>query len=215
MKKNNGVTEGPDALVYTARLPPSGATLNYLAGLIRGRLKKIASWWRTLPAGKIAGIVLAVLRCDQRPGDLAGGNGVHRTTVSRWVREVVGLLAARAPRLDRALKKIARKGGGVVLPVFVLRRPGAGLVLLMVLSWACVGRLRQVSGLLTAGCSLLWCASDARISLRQASRISSASGEPSGHARDNMTAPTEWASMSITIVRAARWSASPGVSLWG
>ncbi|MCK1823893.1 hypothetical protein MTQ10_31095, partial [Streptomyces sp. XM83C] len=39
----------------------------------------------------------------------------HRTTVTRWVREVVGLLAARAPRLDRALKKIARKGGGVVL----------------------------------------------------------------------------------------------------
>ncbi|MER5514187.1 transposase family protein [Streptomyces sp. NPDC002763] len=59
--------------------------------------------------------MLAVLRCDQRPGDLAGGNGVHRTTVTRWVREAVGLLAARAPRLDRALKKIARKGGGVVL----------------------------------------------------------------------------------------------------
>lgn len=65
--------------------------------------------------GKIAGIVLAVLRCDQRPGDLAGGNGIHRTTVTRWVREIVGLLAARAPRLDRALQKIARKGGGLVL----------------------------------------------------------------------------------------------------
>lgn len=49
------------------------------------------------------------------PGDLAGGNGVHRTTVTRWVREVVGLLAPRAPRLDRVLKKIARKGGGVEL----------------------------------------------------------------------------------------------------
>ncbi|WP_241787666.1 transposase family protein [Streptomyces sp. PRh5] len=53
-----------------------------------------------------------MLRCDQRPGDLASGNGVHRTTVTRWVREAVGLLAARAPRLDRALKKIARTGGG-------------------------------------------------------------------------------------------------------
>jgi hypothetical protein len=59
--------------------------------------------------------VLAVLCCDQRPGDLAGGNGVHRTTVTRWLREVVGLLAARAPRLDRALKKITRMGGGIVL----------------------------------------------------------------------------------------------------
>jgi DNA-binding GntR family transcriptional regulator len=113
--KNNGLAEGPDGLVYTARLPLSSATLNYLATLIRGHLKKIGSPWRALPPGKIAGIVLAVLRCDQRPGDLAGGNGVHRTTVTRWVREVVGLLAARAPRLDRALKKIARSGGGVVL----------------------------------------------------------------------------------------------------
>ncbi|GLP68855.1 hypothetical protein TUSST3_54780 [Streptomyces sp. TUS-ST3] len=86
---------------------------------------------------------LAVLRCDQRPGDMVGGNGVRRSIVSRWVREVVGLLAARAPRLDRALQKIARKGGGVVLPVFVLRRLGAGVVLLVVLSWACVGRLRS------------------------------------------------------------------------
>lgn len=115
MKKNNPHAEGPDDLVYTARLPLSTSTLNYLADLIRGHLKKIGSRWRALPAGRIAGIVLAVLRCDQRPGDLAGGNGIHRTTVTRWVREVVGLLAARAPRLERALKKIAREGGGIVL----------------------------------------------------------------------------------------------------
>ncbi|MDW8806323.1 transposase family protein [Streptomyces scabiei] len=115
MKKSNDTVEGPDGLVYTARLPLSSATLNWLANLIRGHLKKIGSPWRALPPGRIAGIVLAVLRCDQRPGDLAGGNGIHRTTVTRWVREVVGLLAARAPRLDRALKKIARTGGGVVL----------------------------------------------------------------------------------------------------
>jgi hypothetical protein len=36
VKKNNGLTEGPDGLVYTARLPLSSATLNYLADLIRG-----------------------------------------------------------------------------------------------------------------------------------------------------------------------------------
>ena len=33
----------------------------------------------------------------------------------RWVLEVIRLLAARVPRLDRALQKIARAGGGVVL----------------------------------------------------------------------------------------------------
>nr|WP_246111720.1 transposase family protein [Streptomyces hawaiiensis] len=115
MKNNTSPVEGPDGLVCTARLPLSSATLNYLATVIRGHLKKIGSRWRALPAVKIAGIVLAVLRCDQRPGDLTGGNAVHRTTITRWVREAVGLLAARAPRLDRALKKIARTGGGVVL----------------------------------------------------------------------------------------------------
>ena len=56
----------------------------------------------------------------------------------------------------------------------------------------------RLPGSRAAGWSLLPCASDARISLRQTSRISSASGEPSGHARDNMIAPTEWASMSIS-----------------
>src|SRR4051812_8064122 len=98
VKKNNGFTEGPDGLVYAARLQLSSATLNYLADLIRGHLKKIGSRWRAQPAGKIAGIVLAVLRCDQRPGDLAGGDGGHRTTRTRWGRGVVGLVAAPGPR---------------------------------------------------------------------------------------------------------------------
>lgn len=70
MKKNNHPVEGPDGLAYTARLPLSSATLNHLADLIRGHCKKIGSRRQALPAGKIAAIVLTVLRCDQRPGDL-------------------------------------------------------------------------------------------------------------------------------------------------
>ncbi|MFJ7495827.1 transposase family protein [Streptomyces sp. NPDC097727] len=46
---------------------------------------------------------------------MAGGNDVSASTVRRWLLKVIELLAARAPRLDRALKKIARKGGVVVL----------------------------------------------------------------------------------------------------
>ncbi|OEJ36567.1 hypothetical protein BGK72_38240 [Streptomyces agglomeratus] len=60
-------------------------------------------------------IVLAVLRHDQRLSDMAGGNQPSASTVRRWVLEVLRLLAARAPRLDRALKKIAKRGGVVVL----------------------------------------------------------------------------------------------------
>jgi hypothetical protein len=41
---------------------------------------------------------------------MAGGNHVSATTVRRWVLEVINLLAARAERLDRALKKVTPKG---------------------------------------------------------------------------------------------------------
>jgi hypothetical protein len=93
----------------------STATLTFLGDLLRGHLKKIRSQWRKLPPGKIAAIVLAVLRHDQRLADMAGGNTISATTVRRWVLEVLGLLAARAQRLDRALKKVGRNGGHVVL----------------------------------------------------------------------------------------------------
>nr|WP_051433567.1 transposase family protein [Streptomyces niveus] len=96
-------------------MPLSSATLDLVSGLIRGHLKKIGSRWRKLPPGRIALIILAVLRHDQRLSDMAGGNDVSASTVRRWLLEVIGLLAARAPRLDRALKKITRKGGVVVL----------------------------------------------------------------------------------------------------
>ncbi|MGW1297798.1 hypothetical protein [Streptomyces sp. NPDC002533] len=59
--------------------------------------------------------MLAVLRHDQRIADMASGNQVGDTTVRRWRDELMSLLAAHAPRLDRALKKIVKRGGEVVL----------------------------------------------------------------------------------------------------
>ncbi|MFF9691379.1 transposase family protein [Streptomyces sp. NPDC014623] len=108
-------TESTFPLVYQCRLSLSTRTVNHLAGLLRRHLKAIRSRWRILPPGKIAVIVLAVLRHDQRLADMAGGNNVSESTVRRWRDEVIDLLAAQAPRLDRALKKIARQGGEVVL----------------------------------------------------------------------------------------------------
>ncbi|MGW2051970.1 transposase family protein [Streptomyces sp. NPDC001858] len=98
-----------------SRLPLSPRTVNHLADLLRRHLKAIRSRWRILPPGKIAVIVLAVLRHDQRLADMAGGNNVSESTVRRWRDELIGLLAAQAPRLDRALKKIAKQGEEVVL----------------------------------------------------------------------------------------------------
>lgn len=68
--------------------------------MLRGHLKKIRSRWRKLRAGRIATIVVDVLRHDQRLADMAGGNHISAATLRRWVLEVVSLLAARAERVD-------------------------------------------------------------------------------------------------------------------
>jgi hypothetical protein len=114
--KNNKEQFG-DAVspVYQCALPLSTNTINYVADLLRAHLKAIGSRWRSRTAGQIAVLVLAVLRHDQRAADLAGGNAVSATTIRRWCDEVIALLAAKAPRLDRALHKAAVAGGEVVL----------------------------------------------------------------------------------------------------
>lgn len=107
--------EGSHDVVYQVRLPLSKRTIDLIAGLIRGRRNQMRSRWRKADPGSQAVIVLAVLRHDQRLADMAGGNDISASTVRRWVQEVIELLAVRAPRLDRALKKIGRSGGVVVL----------------------------------------------------------------------------------------------------
>ncbi|WP_234391898.1 hypothetical protein [Streptomyces sp. WM6378] len=103
-------TEDTCPLVYQCRLPLSTRTVNHLADLLRRHLKAIRSRWRILLPGKIAVIVLAVLRHDQRLADMAGGNDVSESTVRRWRDELIGLLAVQAPRLDGALKQVVRQG---------------------------------------------------------------------------------------------------------
>ncbi|MFE2490976.1 hypothetical protein ACFXGR_48835 [Streptomyces mirabilis] len=115
MTKTKERAEDTRPLVYQCRLPLSMRTVNHHADLLRRRLKAIRSRWRILPPGRIAVIVLAVLRHDQRLADMAGGNNVSESTVRRWRDELIALLAAQAPRLDRALKKVAKRGGEVVL----------------------------------------------------------------------------------------------------
>ncbi|WP_413754361.1 transposase [Streptomyces sp. R-74717] len=113
--KNNQPAEGSQDAVYQVRLPVSKSTIDLVADLIRKQRKRLGTRWRKVTPGTQAIIVLAVLRHDQRLLDMAGGNDVSASTVRRWVIEVIGLLSARAPRLDRALKKIADDGGVVVL----------------------------------------------------------------------------------------------------
>ncbi|UQA91136.1 transposase family protein [Streptomyces halobius] len=113
--KTDRPAEGSDVAVYQVRLPLSKRTIDLVAGLIRRRRNQLGTRWRKAAPGSQAVIVLAVLRHDQRLADMAGGNEVSASTVRRWVWEMIDLLSARAPRLDRALKKIAHRGGVVVL----------------------------------------------------------------------------------------------------
>ncbi|MFI9310950.1 transposase family protein [Streptomyces triculaminicus] len=115
MKKIDEPAGDTGSPVYQYRLPVSRKTNAYCADLLRRHLEAIGSRWRRLTPGRIVVIVLAVLRHDQRIADMAGGNQVGETTIRRWRDELIALLAARAPRLDRALKEIAKRGAEVVL----------------------------------------------------------------------------------------------------
>lgn len=86
------------SLVYQCRLPLSTYTLHYLTDLLRHHLKAIRSRWRALPPGRIAVIVLAVLRRGQRLADMVGGKDISATTIRswRWRDELIHLLAAKA-----------------------------------------------------------------------------------------------------------------------
>ena len=116
-------------LFYRAALPLSSRTLNYAAGIIRRHLKAIGSRWRKLNPGQEALLVLAYLRKGETFAHLAAGSGIGRTTAWRYVNETVELLAARAPKLRKAVRDAKRAGhayvilDGTLIPVTGLPRP--------------------------------------------------------------------------------------------
>ena len=110
-------------LFYPAALPLSSQTLNYTAGVIRRHRRQIGSCWRKLAPGRQALLVLAYLRKGETFAELAAGFGVGIATAWRYVSETTALLAARSPKLRRALAD-ARKAGhayvvidGTLIPV--------------------------------------------------------------------------------------------------
>ncbi|WP_202515297.1 hypothetical protein [Streptomyces sp. SID161] len=56
----------------------------------------------------------AVLGHDQRLADMAAGGNVSESTVRRWRDALITLLAAQAPGLDRALKKVVLNNGTLI-----------------------------------------------------------------------------------------------------
>jgi Helix-turn-helix of DDE superfamily endonuclease len=94
-------------LFYRAALPLSRKTLNYAAGIIRRHRQSIGSLWRKLNPGQQA---LLVLLLGETFAELAAGFGVGLATAWRYVNETVELLAARAPKLRKAVRD-AKKAG--------------------------------------------------------------------------------------------------------
>jgi hypothetical protein len=102
-------------LFYPAVLPLSRQTLDYTAGIIRRHRRQIGSPWRKLSAGRQALLVLAYLRKGETFAELAAGFGVGTATAWRYVTETVALLAARAPKLRRALDQARQAGHACVV----------------------------------------------------------------------------------------------------
>jgi hypothetical protein len=110
-------------LFYRAGLPLSHQTLTFVAGIIRRHRKSAGSRWRKLNPGQQALLVLAYLRKGETFAELAAGFAVGTTTAWRYVEETVALLAARAPKLRKAVRD-AKKAGyayaildGTLIPV--------------------------------------------------------------------------------------------------
>ncbi|MCP2324371.1 hypothetical protein HDA40_007897 [Hamadaea flava] len=106
--------EGSPA-VYQVKLNLSSATVTAVVRAITLYRTTVGSRWRKKTDYQAALIVLGHLRHDQRLADLGGGNDVSASTVRRWVQQVITILAARAPRLDRVLHRAARTGVEYVL----------------------------------------------------------------------------------------------------
>ena len=102
-------------LFYRAVLPLSAQTLSYVAGVIRRHRTAIGSCWRKLNPGRQALLVLVHLRKGEGFAELAAGFGVGTATAWRYAREIVTLLAARAPKLRGALAAAKKAGHAFVV----------------------------------------------------------------------------------------------------
>jgi len=98
-------------LVYPASMPVSNRTQQVLADALRHHRAAMGSRWRRLPPGQQALLVLAHLRKGETYTALAGGFGVSTTTVFRYIREGVDVLAAVAPTLELDARCSRRPGG--------------------------------------------------------------------------------------------------------
>jgi DDE superfamily endonuclease/Helix-turn-helix of DDE superfamily endonuclease len=113
-------------LSYPSGVSVSSRVLRTLADALRRRRRELATRWRKLSAGRQALLVLGYLRKGETYADLAGGFGVGTSTVYRYVREAIDLLAAMAPTLAQAVA-VASGKAFVILDGTLLRIDRVGM----------------------------------------------------------------------------------------
>src|SRR6202451_4380310 len=102
-------------LFYRAGLPLSSRTSSFVSAIIRRHRISIGSLWRKLNPGQQALLVLAYLRKGETFAELAAGFGIGTATAWRYVDETVALLAARAPKLRKAVRDAKKAGYAYVV----------------------------------------------------------------------------------------------------
>jgi len=104
----------------------SSRALNLLADTLRAHRTRRATRWRKLSAGRQALLVAAYLRKGETYADLACGFEIGTSTVYRYIREALELLAATAPTLEQAIEVASRKAF-VILDGTLLRIDRVGM----------------------------------------------------------------------------------------
>lgn len=113
-------------LSYPSGMNLSTRVLQLVADTLRRHRNEGGTRWRKLTAGRQALLVVAYLRKGETYNDLACGFQVGTSTVYRYVREAITLLAAMAPTLDQAIE-VAQQKAFVILDGTLLRIDRVGM----------------------------------------------------------------------------------------
>ena len=111
---------------YPSSMQVSNRCLIMLSDAFRQRRAALRTRWRRLAPGQQALLVLAHLRKGETYRDLAEGFGIGTSTVYRYLREGLQLLAAMAPTLEQAIA-IAQRKAFVILDGTLLRIDRIGM----------------------------------------------------------------------------------------
>jgi hypothetical protein len=113
-------------LSYPSGMTVSTRALIMLTDALRHRRTQIRTRWRRLDVGEQALLVVAYLRKGETYTDLACGFAIGTSTVYRYLREALELLAAMAPTLAEAIE-VARGKAYVILDGTLLRIDRVGM----------------------------------------------------------------------------------------